>query len=825
MKKLYFLFAAFFLFSNVVEAQQLRAPAYPIITHNPYLSIWSFGDELNQSNTKHWTGTDHSLMGMVKVDEKIYRIIGQEAKSYRTILPASDEENYRFSYTETEPEAGWKDLEFEDDKWKSGEAPFGHDKGAVNTEWRSKNIWARRTFSLGEIDFDKLFLKFNHDDNVEVYLNGEEIFSRNGWTERFEYFPLGDEVQQKLKEGENVLAIHCENTAGGSWLDVGLVTEEVPENDVEVMVAEQKRVELNATQTIYEFDCGDVDLTVIFTSPLLLQDLDLLARPVSYVSFKAKSKDRSSHNVEVYFGASTDIAVNSPEQKVTARQYTSADLAILKAGTEAQPVLEKKGDLIRIDWGHMYVAAPKSANPRQYISPASQAIASFAAGTKNSSKGNTEGKSLMLNTVVPLGKVGREAKERYVLLGYDELYSIRYFNEDLQPWFKAHNSGGMDQELARAASDYKRVINQCETFDKQMYQDAKNAGGQEYADLCELAYRQAIAAHTLVKSPEGELLFLSKENNSNGSINTVDVTYPSAPLFLVYNPDLLKGMLNGIFYYSESGKWQKPFAAHDLGTYPIATGQTYGEDMPVEESGNMLILTGAIAQAEGNADYAKEHWKTLTTWAEYLKESGFDPANQLSTDDFAGHLARNANLSVKAILALASYGKLAGMLGDSATEKQYLEMAREMARKWMQLAEDGDHYTLAFEQEGSWSQKYNLVWDDILDLNVFPASVKEKEIDFYLAKQQDYGLPLDSRRTYTKSDWVLWTATLADEEADFKALVEPIWKYANETPDRVPISDWHETTNAKVMNFRARSVVGGYFIKLLEAKLTTTTPN
>lgn len=797
-----------------------RAPAYPLVTVDPYLSAWSTSDQLFDSPVKHWTGKNQSLIGAIRVDGKTYRFLGKEEIPLQPVLPNAKHEAWEGKYVTTAPAKGWEKPGFNDASWKTGKGAFGT-PGTYETKtaWETKEIWVRRAFTLPALDeAGQLYLNYSHDDDFELYVNGTQVINTGNRAKNNNIIKLDKSLLNA--EGENVIAAHCLDRGGLTYVDFGIFKESETK-PVFAETAVQNSVKITATQTKYEFTAGPVSLRLEFVSPLLMDDLELLSRPVNYVNYQVVSNDGNEHVVEIYIEVTPEWAVNELHQEVEVTTGKTGKISFAKSGTTEQPILKKKGDDVRIDWGYFYLAAETSENKTLAIGDFSDLKKSFLeSGTINSASDKiTAAMSESMSALTctdNLGKVSAKAVNGYIMLAYDDIESIQYFGQNLKAWWTNGGQVSFDKALAAAAADYRNIVKRCDDVDNKIYSEALAAGGENYARLCLLAYRQSIAAHKLVKDTEGNTLFLSKENFSNGSIGTVDVTYPSAPLYLKYNPELLKGMLNPIFYYTESGKWTKPFAAHDVGTYPLANGQTYGGDMPVEESGNMLILTTAIAHTEGNADYAAKHWDALTTWANYLLEKGLDPENQLCTDDFAGHFAHNVNLSAKAIMGIAGYGRLAEMLGKKEVAEKYTSEAKKMAQEWIKMADDGDHFKLTFDQSGTWSQKYNLVWDKLLGFGIFPEEVVQKEIAYYLTRQNKYGLPLDNRRTYTKADWIVWTATLANDTVTFKKFIDPLYGYVTETPDRVPMGDWYETPDAKQVGFQARSVVGGYFIKMLE---------
>ena len=657
-------------------AAGFRPPAVPLVPHDPYFSIWSMADRLTDTPTKHWTGTVQSLSSLVRVDDKIFRVMGTEPRH----SPA------------------------------------------------------------------------------------------------------------------------------------------LPQTGLQVL----------PTHTVYSFEGAGIRLTLTFFTPALPDNLDILSRPATYLTWRVQSSDGSAHRVQIYFDAGADVVVDIPQQRVSWARYRDGDLQILRMGSKQQPVLEKSGDNLRIDWGYLYLVAPPDESGAEIANTRREAIETFAKrGTLPDSDALPSLEPYPESTPVlaasfDLGSVSTVPVSRFVAIAYDDIFAIEYFERKLRPYWNRDGQGPAAM-LHAALRDYHALDEKARAFDEELMTDLRHAGGDDYARLCALAYSQTLAAHKLTAGNDGSPLLFSKENFSNGSVDTVDVTYPSSPFFLLFNPHLLEAQLKPIFEYASLPRWRFPFAPHDLGRYPLADGQQYGgretseeDQMPVEESGNMLLMTAGVAQVEGNADFAQRYWPVLTKWAEYLKAKGFDPENQLSTDDFAGHLAHNANLSIKAILALGAYGKLAGMLGLSDLASQYTELARKDAELWVQKDDDGDHFRLAFDRPGTWSQKYNLVWDKLLHLNLFPPAVAEKELAFYEKHINRYGLPLDNRAEYTKLDWITWTASLANSPKQFQLFFEPAYRFADESPSRVPLTDWYDTQTAKQVGFQARSVVGGIFIRMLD---------
>ena len=806
------------------KSNDMRLPSVPLLVNDPYFSFWSPFDKLTDGSVRHWTDAEKPMEGLLRVDGKNYRWMGNgQSILLEPIAPMSDSgDSWTGRVTHTKQNnTNWTARGFNDSSWKEEKAAWGTrgEYPNVNNSWTDANsdIYVRRYVTLTAEDLQKdLWIQFSHDDVFELYVNGTKVIGTGETWIQGETHQLTSEEKRKLVVGENVLAAHCHNTSGGAYIDFGLFAN-VFQTGADITTATQKSVDVMATSTFFTFGCGPVDLDVVFTAPMIITDLDLVSTPINYISYQVRSTDGQPHNVQFYYSTTPRLTVNEPAQAIDASIVTQDGVRYAKAGSTAQNVLGRAGDMICIDWGYLYLSGQ---NGQVSVAPTAVMESTFTTTGKLAQydgevKGETPCYMTTLAYTHDFGSTTQDAS--YMLIGYDEVKDIRYFNKDYKGYW-ARDGKTIFQAFSEMNSGYASIMERCREQDKTIYDDGLASGNVKYAELLSSGYRQVLAAHKLFQDDGGRLLYFSKENNSNGCVNTVDLTYPSAPLFLLYNTELQKGMMTSIFEYQRTGRWNKDWAAHDLGTYPHANGQVYGGDMPLEESGNMLTLAAMISKIEGNTNWVNTYWNICTRWVNYLVNNGQDPDTQLCTDDFAGHWAHNANLSIKAIMGVAAYAEMCKMRGRNDMYTRYMDIAKKMAQVWEVDARDGDHYKLAFDRGGTWSQKYNLVWDKLWGINIFPKQVLEREMKYYLTKQNTWGLPLDSREKYTKSDWICWTASMAADKETFVQFTDPMWKWFNETTDRVPMCDWYYTDSKRMRGFRARSVIGGHWMRVLMDK-------
>lgn len=572
----------------------------------------------------------------------------------------------------------------------------------------------------------------------------------------------------------------------------------------------QIKRDADALSTYYTFCEAGIYLDLVFTTPLLLDDYDIMTRPVSFLKATVRSADGKCHSVKVSVSVSEEICMDMRgDYSVTTCAAEGIDHPSYRIGTVDQPVLTRSGDDLRIEWGYFYLTVDSG-----------RAFSDIREVPYHSRPGETKPENFKEEmTFVTAEKelCCCSGNTALFTFAYDDGYSINYFDDFLKSYWN-RNGKTIEQAVNEAYDGYDEVMARCKAFSDKLFIDACRAGGEKYAEICEISYRQSVAAHKLVLDKEGNILFISKECFSNGCAATVDVSYPSTPLYLLYNPELVRGMMRPVIRYARSDMNKYDYAPHDCGQYPILKGLYYcGGGMPVEESGNMLIMAAGAAVADGSTDFINENMDLFETWVHYLFEHGDDPEYQLCTDDFAGHLAHNCNLSLKAVMGIAALGIMYKKIGRQDDCDRLMERSRQMAKGWAERASNGDgSYRLVFDRQGTWSMKYNIVWDILFGTNVMDHGVIATEFASYSQHINHYGLPLDCRSTYTKSDWLIWTGTLADRREDFERFVAPLWENYNCSPSRVPCTDWYQTVTSVRVGFQNRTVVGGHFMKLLQ---------
>ncbi len=714
--------------------------------------------------------------------------------------PMSVRQAWTGRYTTEDPGEGWETEAFDDSAWAEGKGAFGtEERDGLRTLWDRKRLWVRRKVSFDPrvLERKMLYVEYSHNDGIELYINGKRLVKTGNKARDNVQTAIPDSILETMKDGKALLAARCVNWGGAAFADFGLYAK--------LKRAEQLWAEVQPTQTHYAFRCGEVELRLSFTDPRLPGDMETLARPVNYISYRAKSLDGKAHDVSIYFEV-------DPHRAFRAGQSTELierdGLTLMRTGRERQELwVDKEKDAPA--WGYFYLgtgeevscAQGDAAEMRRYF---------MECGDLKGMRRSDERRYTAFAQRLELDS----ERPQHLTAAFDGLYAMNYFGEDIRPYWNKDGETSIERLYREAESDYRKLMTKCFAFDRKLMDEATRAGGKEYAELCALAYRQTTSAFQLSESPEGNPLYFTTW------VGPMDVYYSASPLFLYTCPELLKAMLNPFFEYSESGKWKKPFPPRKLEGYPFVNGSNRGGDWPIEEAGNALIMVAAIAQAEGEATYAERHWETLTKWAAYLRENGVDTGTQSDADAFVRKTSpRHANLSAKLVVAVAAYARLAETLGKKEIAEEYRRSAEAMAKEWMEKADAGDHYKLAFGlPDESWGLKYNLVWDGLLDLNLFPEEALRKELAFYAGKVADYGFPLESGTHLARAEWMIWAASMTDDAETFASFVSPLYRYLNETPKRLPMPDTYDSGSAKWAKQSNRPVVGGCFIKLLKSK-------
>ncbi|EDQ89518.1 uncharacterized protein MONBRDRAFT_25237 [Monosiga brevicollis MX1] len=595
----------------------------------------------------------------------------------------------------------------------------------------------------------------------------------------------------------------------------------------------QTDVVINATATGVHFadPKGRVSLEVVFQTMLFPSRTDLMARPVSYVDLTVTSLAAQSHAVEVYFDMTAQHVVNTVDQQVQWSTFQQSGVQGVSISHAHQQALDEKGDRIGRDWGYLYLGTRVNTSATFRAGGGEeQRRAFYTTGALPSSTDNRQPRAAQDDMPVVGAAWATTATANpaslVLQIAYDDVATVNYYGHVYHGYWTRLFDNIFDV-MQQADHDYPAIRALGASTDAAVRAASVEAGGDKYSVMTTLVFRQVLAATQLVWADDRNTTWLFlKEISTNGDMQTMDVIFPSSPMLLYSNASLLALLLEPVLAYANNETntpYGSPYSPHQLGTFPIADATTDSQEpMPMENTGNMFLMLLATVQRTKSADFFyPQHWDLLTTWAEYLNASLPYPANQLCTDDFTGRLANNTNLAAKGIVALEAYVQLCHLVGAPNCEA-LAPYPAYFAHIWETQALDTEptpHYRLAYNMTGTYSLKYNLLWQHILDMEgpFNYSTVASNEFAYYRSVQNQYGTPLDERHTWVMFEWLAWASCFASSKSDFQALFEPTFDAYNASSSRVPMTDLYDsiTADASMNGFFARPVVGGVYAKLI----------
>ncbi|KAL9118607.1 MAG: hypothetical protein Q9187_004847 [Circinaria calcarea] len=594
----------------------------------------------------------------------------------------------------------------------------------------------------------------------------------------------------------------------------------VPSPPTEIQPASVTSAEYTSTHTVFKLTAGTASLTLDFFSPVSPNNFLRQSLPFSYLTIRASNTASSA--IEVY--ADIDESWTGQTGNTWSSFSTSEATSVFQLSVNGAYLYSENAD--QALWGNVIFASRPSTSSNLSTQSGSFEDVRGQFATKGSLDGSVPAYTAgdVIAIAQDLGTVTAETSVTFAF-GYVREAAVNYLGNARTGFYRATYKDPVTA-VSYFLDDLSAAQTESLSVDSDLMSRSTASAGSNYSDIITLSVRQLYGAIDVTISNDtlntDDVLVFLKEISSNGNTNTVDVLFPAFPAFYVMAPEYIRLSLEPVLQYLATGRWKQPYPIHDIGThYPNATGHDdqQAEPMPVEESGNLLIMAYAYMLATGKSDFATRYHSLFQSYADYLVANGLNISFQLSTDDFAGPLANQTNLAIKAAVGLTAFGAMTGM--DNYTTVG-LNFADQLYGQGLGTDAEKTHFTLTYGNDNSFTTAFNLYPSTLLNLSTFPTEAFEMETIYYPTIRAEAGIPLDSRVDLGKTDWMHFAAAYTTNTMTRDLFINDVHAFISQASNdnQVPFSDKYFVSGDQgnpvggYSGFRARPVVGGHFATL-----------